>query len=1140
MKFRKIIAVSISSAVVFSSLDTVSAKVGDAIETTDSISAEVTADEIDTADEISAVLADDAEISDELADSEESTEDVAIELYDSEYTDVYAVDGGNIYFNSDSGEIVSADKTITQAVIPEKISGVSVEKIGEEAFADCVSLKSVNISKNVNTIDEKAFKNCTALETVTLNDNSSVEFNLSIENLAFSNCSSLTELKLPEKDYSIELGNRIIDGTPIETFTVTKNVIKGGSDYSGGKWYNGALAGAENLKEVVFQDGLETIPDYILASNSQESYVEKVTIPDSVTSIGEYAFYKCVSIEEIVLPDSLQSIDEYAFSGCEKLKTINIPKTVKSIEEYCFSDCSALETVTLNNNSKVEFNLSIGDLVFSNCSSLTELKLPEKDYSIKLGSRIIDGTPIETFTVTKNVIKGGNEYCDGNLYDGAFAGAENLKEVIFQDGLETIPDYILASNSQESYVEKVTIPDSVTSIGKYAFYKCISIEGIVLSDSLQSMDEYAFSGCEKLKTIDIPKSVKMIGENCFSNCTALEEVTLNNNRKVEFNLSIDNLAFSNCSSLTELNLPERDYSIELGSKIIAGTPIETFTVTKNVIKGGNDYCDGKLYNGALAGALNLKEVVFQDGLETIPDYMLASNSQKSYVEKITIPDSVVSIGEMAFYKCINITEIALTESLQSIGEEAFSGCEKLQTIDIPKSVESIGGSCFSDCTALEEVTLNNNSTEKFNLSIGNLAFSNCEVLTKLNLPEDDYSIELGSKIIAGTSVETFIVTKNVIKGGNDYCDGKLYNGALAGALNLKEVVFQDGLEKIPDYMLASNSQKSYVKKVIIPDSVTLIGEMAFYKCTSIKEIALPESLQSIGDEAFSGCEKIITLNIPKSVESIGNSCFSDCTALEEVTLNGNSAEKFNLLIGNSAFANCEELWEFELPEEDYSIELGSKIIAGTSVETFTVTKNVIKGGISYYDGWYNGALAGALNLKEVVFQDGLEKIPDYMLASGSQKSYVEKVTIPDSVKSIGNYAFYKCIKIKEITLPKSLQSIGEYAFANCTGIKTIIIPSSVTTIMSNAFSDCTNLEKVYCYHSTAADESKKYPSGVKITYIGNVNNDSTVDEADTALMLKDVNGTEDISSVEKNVRDYNMDGEVNILDIIDLLKDMKK
>ena len=592
-------------------------------------------------------------------------------------------------------------------VVPDTIDGYKITGIGSSAFANNTLITSVTLGKNIKEIRNNAFSSCTNLESVTMSYNSTVEYTASIgasvfldctslakvslsENVtsigdcAFSGCSALESLILPESLTS--MGSRMIEGTAISSITIPKNVSACGSSS-----YNGPLANSKVLTTVIFEDGMTAIPSYILASDYYTSYVTNVQIPDTVTSIGNSAFYKCSNLEKITLPQKLKKIGQIAFSGCASINEVFLGKNITEIGSSAFASCTNLESVTMSYNSTVEYTASIGDSVFIDCTSLAKVSLSENVASIgnctfsgcsaleslilpesltSMGSRMIEGTAISSITIPKNVSSCSSTYSTDN---GPLANSKVLTTVIFEEGMTAIPSYILESDDYNSYVTNVQIPDTVTSIGESAFYKCSRLEKITLPQKLTVIERDAFSGCTSIKGVSLGKNITEIGSSAFASCTNLESVTMSYNSTVEYTASIGSNAFYGCMSLAKVSLSENVTSIgnyafsgcsaleslilpesltSMGSRMIEGTAISSITIPKNVSSCSSTYSTD---NGPLANSKVLTTVIFEEGMTAIPSYILASDDYTSYVSKVIIPASVRSIGDYAFYKCNNMT-----------------------------------------------------------------------------------------------------------------------------------------------------------------------------------------------------------------------------------------------------------------------------------------------------------------------------------------------------------------------------------------------------------------------------------------------------------------------------------------------------
>ena len=307
---------------------------------------------------------------------------------------VYAVTGGNLYFDSATGTITDCDSTVTKAAIPSAIGGVSVTGIKASAFGDCGSLTAVTIPAGVTSIGENAFSGCGSLTAVTVNSGNpafssrdGVLFNknktiliccpagktgtygipgsvTSIEDWAFDRCGKLTGLTIPGS--VTDIGRFAFDRCGGLTAVTIPNGVTS-IPYA-------AFDECRGLTSVTIPASVTSIEDWAFSSCSS---LADVTIPGSVTSIGYSAFSSCHSLTAVTIPGSVTSIGHYAFSNCSGLTSVTIPDSVKSIGFYAFDDCTSLTSVTIPNGVT-----GIGDGTFADCSSLKTVTIPASVVSI--------------------------------------------------------------------------------------------------------------------------------------------------------------------------------------------------------------------------------------------------------------------------------------------------------------------------------------------------------------------------------------------------------------------------------------------------------------------------------------------------------------------------------------------------------------------------------------------------------------------------------------------------------------------------------------------------------------------------------------------------------------------------------------
>ena len=250
------------------------------------------------------------------------------------------------------------------------------------------------------------------------------------------------------------------------------------------------------------------------------SSLTSVTIPNSVTSIGSYAFESCYSLTSVTIPNSVTSIGSYAFESCYSLTSVTIPNSVTSIGDGAFQGCHGLTSVTI---SDITAWLSI---------SFADSESNPLYYAHHL---FLNGEEVKDLTIPNSVTSIGN---------GTFSGCSSLTSITIGNGVTSIGGNAF---SYCSSLTSVTIPNSVTSIGGYAFQRCSSLTSVTIGNSVTTIGYSAFSDCSSLTSVTIPNSVTSIGYYAFSDCSSLTSVTIPNSVT-----SIGDYAFYGCSSLTSI------------------------------------------------------------------------------------------------------------------------------------------------------------------------------------------------------------------------------------------------------------------------------------------------------------------------------------------------------------------------------------------------------------------------------------------------------------------------------------------------------------------------------------------------------------------------------------------------------------
>ena len=261
---------------------------------------------------------------------------------------------------------------------------------------------------------------------------------------------------------------------------------------------------------------------------------------------------------------------------------------------------------------------------------------------------------------------------------------------------------------------------------------------------------------------------------------------------------------------------------------------------------------------------------------TIPNSVTSIGSQAFYncssLISVTIPNSVTSIGGSAFYACKGLTSFTIPNSVTNIKEGTFSNCSSLTSITIPNSVISFGDDAFRRCSSLTSITIPNSVT-----SIGNSAFRDCSSLTSLIIPNSVTSI--GDYLFYGCSSLTSITIPNSVTSiGYEafYGCSSLTSVHITDIAAWCKISFSDNPLSYAHHLYLNGEE---VKDLVIPNSMTSIGNYTFYNCSSLISVTIPNSVTSIGWYAFSGCSSLTSITIPNSVTTIDNYAFADCAEL---------------------------------------------------------------------------------------------------------------------------------------------------------------------------------------------------------------------------------------------------------------------
>ena len=948
------------------------------------------------------------------------------------------------------------------------IEGNSLTEIDDLAFAFCESLNTINIPSSIETIGEQAFQHCgvlktTGLETGTNNLTSIGEEAFSsimiksisipatctdISKNAFTRCSKLQEINVDEENPNYSSEDGILYDKNKETLYLYP-AAKTGSSYTTPDSLKtiGAYAFEENqrLRDVTITDGVETIE----RSAFQGAGVETVIMPDSVTSIGELAFYNGKSLSEITLSKNLKEIPDYIFYNCSSLSEVEIPASVKKIGTSILYGCKSLEKVTIKSPEltsigssafsgtpdDVEFDVetnAIKDMLIDTCGvSADNITSAGKDPKPSIENFTLDGIYYKVLSDPTDTANGTVQV--GNGYSGSFEVTLEMANLV------TIPETVTEETTGNTYtvvaigdsafapawnaawedmmssrVKNISIPKTVTTIGKNAFSEANKLETITFAEGSQltSIGEHAFDTCSTLKSIALPNGFKTIGEAAFADCKALKTVEAGNSLE------------------------------EIGTEAFKRTGLESIDLPATLKTIGTDAfyeCNSlKAINVSGTGAYTSEDgVLLSDRGKTLLVYPAAKT-----ITEYTVPDSVEAIADKAFYGNTRIIDLNTGKNTKTIGENAFGNMSALTTLTMENSVESLGKMAFyfSSSSKLESVTL----SEKLK-SLPEYCFYGCNSLEELTIPKSVELIDSGSIPSSvenatikstGETSESLVIksasTSAKYRVATESVKAKLVEyGVPEANITVDDTLLEDGVKEPSftkngiSYTVTADPTETEPGVVSI-ESVdkTVVNKAGDYTIAgTVRNNGYDYVVKEIKASAFNGCDNIESITVPNTVEKLGVNAIAGNLNLKSIT--------------------------FETGSKLTTIENGALSDNG-KLKAITIPASVKNIG-DYILGW-NYSLA-TVEFEEGTTLDNIGKgmfFRDEALAS---------ITLPSTVTVINDEAFYNCKALTEIDL-SNIDEIGAYAFYNCASLKEAILSNDVTELNDAAFYGCSSLEKV--------------------------------------------------------------------------------
>lgn len=976
---------------------------------------------------------------------------------------------------------------VEKVTFEESADGNDVElKMGTFVFRNCKKLTEITLPKRLTNFDNGWFSGCSQLAKVNVTEGS---IYYSINGAV---CKDSTLLYVPmrfaERTYTIPEGITTV-GKQAFAYNVTINrlIIPFYVTEIGESAFEMAITGyAKPLKTLEFQRDDQS----------------------ALLTIRKRAFYNCENLTEVKLPIRTGTVEQYAFGNCLNLKKVilNGDQDMKLANGAFSNDKSnfyvthvelgvnvanvniagvfgnqVLESVKVhvNNNNYESGSEATGDegvlynkgkeqIMFYPNARVGDFVIP--DTVTKIGAQVFQGTKLTSIEIGEQITEIG---------DNAFYNCQSLTTITFAPSTDDEP--LALTIGQRAFgqtgISSITLPDRVTTIGKNAFQSCTKLSSVHFGANAQLADMTVLASCSKLATITVSdenKSYQIIDGVLYQ--TTKVEVDENTTEYVPYKLLL-------CPTLNTGNN---------GTVIIPNTVMEissnSFSGTQSIknVSFSGDYEDGDEpgFGSSVFYNSGLQTITLPRGITEIPYEMFNSCRYLTYV---FVPNTVTYIDNKAFSICPALTEIEFEEDGEDelyiedggytngtyygsfyytglteltlpartgyIGDYAFANNNTLSSINIPADVSYLGTAAFINCLKLETVvfesvdgvaSLTELSEELFaNLTslknvtlaegieyIGAKAFFNCTSLVGINIPNSVEAIGESAFESASSLQYILIDAENSVL---DTIEKKAFYNARA--LN------------------RSTLEAGETPTITLPATITTIEENAFNKCINLGAITFATSqdgsaLTTIGDRAFaySGIKSFVFPNNKVDGASIietkcGYMIFGGCANLKSVSLSN------AIFTVGDLFKGCYSIETLSVDEDNEYFLLHVDQETGA---TFLMDKS----GSQY--SYVLGTLTGKLNIK-----DGVQSINSYAFANITG---ITELTIPASVKVIGDNAFKGCTSLEKVTFAdgSALTSLGVGAFENCVSLKTINLEkaTALNTLGEKTFAKCAKLANI--------------------------------------------------------------------------------
>lgn len=974
----------------------------------------------------------------------------------------------------EDGVLTKCKEDAVNVVIPE-----GVTEIGDLAFQECESLKSVEIPSSVKKIGWHSFYGCKSLEGVVIPD-------------------SVTEL----------ITGAFKDCTSLKSVLIGSGVTELG-------W--SAFYGCTSLESVNIPEGVTKIWEQVFF---QCTSLKSVKIPSTVKKIDDGAFHDCTSLESVVIPDGVECIDCAVFSGCTSLKSVVIGSGVTEIEENAFHDCTSLCEIefrgTLSEWEKMKgrqhllFDVPATSVKCSDGEWKKEPVLLENGrFLIACLDKNIENLiiPEGVTEITKDVFEKHKSlksvvFPSTMRYIGesAFYKCESLESLVLPEGLLKIYDIAFKGCKSLKYIE---IPSTLKKLYKGAFDDCGSVEKIVSRSTQFPFNEKTrklydatnktkkpvlelHAAKEDAKVAKIQQIQKVsttalfsqaLNEKGIENCsveivdsakTTNTILVCANENNVVFKVPVKTEKWlGELPKIVDALTDEEKSSSEIFDTLMS-TTLQPLEVQKKLSeklslkpnKNGKVRFFSQEMLPKLRFSSSVKELEIV-GVSWVRDVFWKEKARDE-VETVIMSDSVASIGDFAFWCCKNLVSVSIPDSVWEIGNSAFSFCESLKSIKIPASVRTLGESAFRFCTALTEIEFDGTIEQwrrmekrkdwhfktplkTVKCTDGEVSLTEKEVLkSKMKAIRRQLSANEGVNKVAQTqnseaseALDSIIDTHKLKasflrRGDSSYLRINAGKGGIEIYLSDSDLSkWSKTLPALLDFA-ETESDASALRKYALDNGFTDASQKYFSLINGLvigndnknpAYLFIGDGAKTIEKNAFGMCKLLKTIVIASGLRKIENYAFSYCTELESIEIPETVTE-----IGNMAFFGC--------------ISLETILFGGTVAQWKALTEK-------------KESLLVFSPVKSVKCSDGECKKPVHLVVKYTGKEE-QGVSLGYDVTRIPEDFFTEQKSVEYVVVPEGITEIGARAFKNC-DVQTVLLPLTLTKIDDSAFEGCTNL-----------------------------------------------------------------------------------